>query len=285
MKKLDIPKYKTSDIIELCAKKLTKKKDLAKRLRAAKLEFEEKEDEYIELGKAAKLFNLAEAENFEKITSLEMKHLYDRSFVPHESTRPIYNAILQSAPRNICPLCNQRTVGTLDHHLSKAHHPAFAVTPANLVPACRECNEGTGARRPKLSKDQTLHPYFDNVDTEIWLKAEIVESDDPAVRFFVGNVASWPAPKQLILENHFRVFGLGTLYSTHAAVEVSGLRGELRRMQKKSSVQEISEELKFRATSRSDDQLNTWQGALYLAASDSDWFCSGGYEKFVIATP
>src|SRR5262245_46510032 len=62
------------------------------------------------------------------VTTQEMEDVYTlRMARMGRPGRRIYDAIFTSSPQGRCPLCMQRQVSTLDHHLPKAHYPALAV--------------------------------------------------------------------------------------------------------------------------------------------------------------
>ena len=84
--------------------------------------------------------------------------------------RAIYDAIKVGSPNGLCPLCGQRVVATLDHYLPKSRYAALAVNPANLIPACSDCNK---AKSDAVA--DTLHPYYDNIENDLWLRAELKE--------------------------------------------------------------------------------------------------------------
>lgn len=101
------------------------------------------------------------------VSAKEMSTLYDSRMVPMGSPgRAAYDLLLSAPKHGICPLCGVRPVWTLDHHLPKAHYPAYAVNPLNLVAACQDCNKAKSNKVPTSSSDETLHPYFDNIDNE-----------------------------------------------------------------------------------------------------------------------
>lgn len=281
MKKMAPPTFTVEEVIRLCSASIRSKPGLAQRLRDAIAEFRNRETEYQAAAQHARLFDIQEELAFGAINGDEMSDLYEKTFVRSVGTRPIYDALQQAAPGRICPLCNQRTVRTLDHHLSKAHHPALAVTPFNLVPACRECNEDTGTRRPSTVGEQTLHPYFDNVAEHIWLKASFDIHPNAAVRYSASPPAVWSAEKCAIVSKHFEIFKLGVLYTVHAAVEISNIKQELIGIHAAGGWTSVAAEMAVRANSRRRPTLNSWQGAFYQAASESQWFCDEGFLEFL----
>jgi hypothetical protein len=61
---------------------------------------------------------------------------------------------------------------------------------ANLIPSCGDCNKAKLRSQPTSGEEQTLHPYFDDVDAT-WLKAKVIEADPPSLRFFPEAPATW----------------------------------------------------------------------------------------------
>lgn len=257
-------------------------RDLAARLLAAQPHIVQLEQEYMRRASNNSLHTFpAEAET-NGISQGEMSWLYSRSFARKGiPTRPLYEALKMSAPGEICPLCNQRVVRTLDHHLSKQDYPAFSVTPVNLVPACRDCNSDTLARPMRAPEDQTFHPYFDNVDDDIWLHGHVEESRPPVVRFEARPPAHWVQDKRTKVVRHFRIFKLGTLYTTHAGSELQNIYGDVDVIAQRGDALVIKDELAQRALARRRVVRNNWQAAMYAALSDSDWFCQGGFREIV----
>jgi hypothetical protein len=210
-----------------------------------------------------------------------MSDLYTNTFVRQNGpTRPIYDYIKALARAKVCPLCNHRDVSTLDHHLSKAYHPAFALTPVNLVPACKGCNTDTLARRPTQAAEQTLHPYFDDVDDEVWLVASIVPDDPPAFVFGMDPRFDTGQPKYAIIQSHFEKFKLGALYPDLAASLASSLRRDIELNFANGGADFVASELRRKAVNAREDIRNSWQAAAYDAMADSVWFCGVGFACF-----
>jgi hypothetical protein len=197
--------------------------------------------------------------------------------------RYIYDEIRAGPNGDICPLCSQRTVSTLDHYLEKATFPLYAVTPVNLIPSCSECNKTRSTAHAKSASEQTFHPYFDSVEDEQWLQANIVEADPVTVIYTTLRPSAWTKLKQDRVQAHFRALALGALYATHAAAEMTGIRYALLRIADREGAVGITAHLVEQATSRRAAFRNSWQGALYAALSTSNWFCNGGYSYIPVA--
>lgn len=214
------------------------------------------------------------------VTQAEMEAVYTQRMAKKGSPgRDFYDALFTSAPQGKCPLCGHRTVSTLDHHLPKAHYPALAVAPLNLVPACSDCNKSKLASVPANANEQTLHPYFDDIDGDRWLAAEVVLAHPAALRFFVEAPTHWSARLRSRVERHFQTFGLGRLYSSEAADELLNIRHQLQLMHESGGAALVQIEMRKRAESCQQARRNGWRTATYQAFADSSLFCDGGFQE------
>jgi 5-methylcytosine-specific restriction endonuclease McrA len=189
--------------------------------------------------------------------------------------RPIYNTLKLAAKR--CPLCGHRDVSTLDHYLPKTLYSLLCVTPTNLVPACSDCNKAKSDALFATAADQTLHPYFDNVDQDQWLKAEVVQSSPPALVFFDEPPQHWATDLAARVRHHFKAFGLADLYGSQAAAELAEIAYGLAQVHEVGGEQAVKEHLELAATSRGMVNRNHWRTAAYRALVGSPWYCSGGF--------
>lgn len=211
------------------------------------------------------------------VTTAEMERVYKNTFVKSKATRDLYGA-LKSAPENdICPLCSQRTVSQLDHHLPQSAHPALTVTPINLVPACSECNHTKLATEAGHAGEQTFHPYFEDADDARWLFATVRETAPASIVFFPEPPGHWSEIRSQRINWHFSTYKLAALYASHAAVELNDIKFGLQLMAQRNSAEAISEHLRGEAASRAAAHVNSWRRATYEALADSIWFCSGGF--------
>jgi 5-methylcytosine-specific restriction endonuclease McrA len=223
--------------------------------------------------------HILQAVDFElsAISAEEMVNVYDSRMVKGAG-RPIYDGLRSAAVGGVCPLCGHRDVTSLDHHLPKARYPALAVAPLNLVPACGPCNHVKSTDAPVSSDGQTLHPYYDDVESDSWLKAEVVQSAPAAVRFLSDPPATWDPSLSARVSNHFSTFRLGSLYSAQAAHEITNIRYHLKQLLAGNGMSAVRQHLEEQANSRADAHTNSWQTAMYAALATSDWFCAGGFE-------
>ena len=212
------------------------------------------------------------------VTTAEMSDLYSGRMARRGSpARAIYDELLMIPPHGRCPLCGQRTVSTLDHNLPKSRHPSLAVTPANLVPACVDCNMAKRNHAPTDASEETIHPYFYDVDGAVWLHADVVAGSPAAVTFSVVASAEWDLALAARVRHHFRLFNLSTLYSAHAAEELSNIRYQLIQLHATTGGGGVRPELQERVGSYAEVRTNSWQVAMYRALAGDDWFCGGGF--------
>lgn len=212
------------------------------------------------------------------ITTEEMVETYDWRFAREGSPgRAIYDAIRSAPMYARCPLCGNGTVWTLDHHLPKRRFPALAVAPLNLVPACMECNKFKLATIPDTAEDETLHPYFDHVEDDSWLVAEVIEVQPAALRFSVHAPDHWSPVLAERVRRHFAMFKLSYRYSVEAAREIVNLEKVLTDLFAAAGMAEVRRHLTDLADTCEAARVNSWQTAMHKTLAASDWFCGGGF--------
>ncbi|WP_326687255.1 MULTISPECIES: hypothetical protein [unclassified Streptomyces] len=189
--------------------------------------------------------------------------------------RRVYDELKLAARR--CPLCGHGTVTTLDHHLPKSAYPYLAVIPSNLVPACSDCNKTKTSAAPATAEEQTLHPYFDDIDQETWLSAEVLEEGLAALRFCVRPSGEWSTCLAARVRHHFNTFRLDRLYAAQASDELAGLAYVLQQLFDVAGAEGVRDYAKERALSESAVRRNHWKTATYWALANSSWYCSGGF--------
>ena len=275
MRRLPMPPFSAREALDLCIQSI-RDTDLKLRLGHAATAMDAAETEYVRHGNESTLHLVICTQDVSSVSASEMGRVYAGTFVKSSRTRHIYDAI-KSAPENdICPLCGQRTVSTLDHYLPQSTHSALVVTSANLVPACWECNWIKLAREAANAEEQTLHPYFDKVDADRWLFAEVRQTAPAALHFSAIPPDAWPAVIRQRVVSHFQTFELSKLYASHAAVELGNIRFGLEQLAAVGATK-IAEHLATRADSCAAANPNSWQRATYQALADSEWFCGGGF--------
>jgi hypothetical protein len=212
------------------------------------------------------------------VSGAELKAVYrDRFAKDRAPGRIYYDRIITSAPNGKCPMCGHRDVATLDHFLPQAKYPALTVAPVNLVPACSDCNKTKLDRRPTSPSTVTLHPYFDDIESQPWLTAAVQETAPASTRFWVNPPAEWSPVLVERVIHHFRVFGLARLYAAQAAEELVNIRSDLTRVFAAEGNAGVAAFLRDRAASRRAAHINSWQTATYDAFAASPWFCDQGF--------
>jgi hypothetical protein len=213
------------------------------------------------------------------VTIGEMEKVYTQRMAKAGAPgRDIYDEIFAAPLQGRCPLCTQRSVTTLDHHLPKARFPALAVAPLNLIPACSDCNKAKLTSVAAVPEEVGLHPYYDNLGDEVWLVARVAQSRPAALRFSVTAPAAWDAVLAARVRHHFRTLGLATLFASEAAEELINIRHQLVQLRAADPSDGIRDELIRRAKSCAVARPNGWRTAAYKAWYESDWFCDGGFE-------
>jgi hypothetical protein len=275
---LNRPIYTARNTFNACVSRV-REPLLKARLEAVLGSVEAASDEYEAAALVSSLHEIAPSDLVGgDVTRNEMERVYTGRMAKKGAPgRYIYDEIFAAATQGRCPLCGQRAVKTLDHHLPKAHYPALAVAPLNLVPACNDCNKAKLDAVPGEAADVCLHPYFDVIDNTRWLRAEVIETRPAALRFCVVAPAPWNELLRLRVNNHFRNLGLGELYASESAEELLNIRHQLAGILANDSVDSVREELGCRAASALQARLNGWRTAAYEAWAASAWFCTEGF--------
>ncbi|SDK22190.1 HNH endonuclease [Sediminibacillus albus] len=247
---------------------------LVKRLKSIGPEVEAVSEIFEDKVKNQRLHTLEPHDNVMSIvTTQEMKNVYNDKFVKKgQPGRDIYDRLLNAPTLNKCPFCGYRVVSTLDHHLPKAKYPTLAVTPTNLIPSCFDCNKTKTAVRPLTPQEETLHPYFDNVEDDLWLKANVIEQFPIVFKYYVDKPDNWDELTFQRVKNHFKVFELGKLFSILAAGELPMRELTLNRIYYKAGSDILRLQLKDYAESVEQVHLNSWQAAMFRALEESEWF-------------
>lgn len=278
MKRLPLPKFDVSHAAEICASGITIA-ERAEILREAIPTFAHIEANYLQLGKASKLYTLAQSNSVTpRLDGKMMGIIYKSHFSKAGSpSRSLYDKIKMSAPHDICPLCGQRNVASVDHYMPQSKFPALNLTPANLVPACSDCNKSKLATVPTSEEEQMLHPYFDDLGSERWLIAQISQTAPPTLTFSISPSQEWSPPLSSRVLSHFKQMGLAKLYSSQAASELADISYTLVNLGKSGGNQAVKAHLQNEFESRYSRDPNSWKTALYEALKDSTWFCDEGY--------
>jgi hypothetical protein len=129
------------------------------------------------------------------------------------------------------------------------------------------------------TEEETLHPYFDNIEDDPWLCARVIETQPAALAFYVEAPENWPDTLKSRVRHHFTMMKLAPLYGTHAAVELANIEFYLSELFQHRGADGVREHLEEQALSRYQAQVNSWQTATYQALAESDWLCNGGFSN------
>lgn len=274
MRHIEKPAFDVTAVLTACRESITDV-GLNQRLGMIGGDLSLAEHQYDERGRGVALHTIPGSEGVSgNVRTDEMGRVYKNTFAKSRRTRHIYDSIKKSTVNDICPLCGQRTISTLDHYLPWTTHPSLAITPINLVPACADCNKAKGAYCAGEAGDQLLHPYFDNLDQIQWIFAEVVEVSPSALLFSARPPTDWHEVWRRRVTIHFEKYGLGKLYGAHAAEELANIRHSLEAL---GSGDRVRAFLESQRQSRAAAHVNSWNTAAYQAWGSSPWFCEGGY--------
>ncbi len=275
---LNRPTLSAQSVFNTCISRV-RKPELAARLAAAEPAIVDASARFDHAARAHTLHGIAVHDIVAPdITVTEMQKVYAQRMAQNGSPgRDIYDKIFASAPGGRCPLCMQRSVSTLDHHLPKAHYPALAVAPLNLIPACSDCNKAKLDTVPGTAEDVPLHPYYDDLGNDVWLTATVIQRQPAALRYVIARSDNWDNTLYARVNKHFNSLGLAALYASEAAEELLNIRHQLQILHNANPLDGVREELKHRAESCAAVRANGWRTAAYRAWSENDWFCEGGF--------
>jgi hypothetical protein len=206
----------------------------------------------------------------------DMTWLYKNKIVGSE----IYDKIV-SLSGGRCPLCNMTRASTLDHTLPKAKFPWLAVTPLNLVAACKDCNTG---KNDKVSEG-TLSPYFDAwaVSTN-WVEAVIEDPSNPKkLTFRTKRPDEFTGEQYDSVKAFFSEAEMCERYEESATAEYWDFWNGLCDHFIDGGIDELKRELKSRHDGAFAIHANSWRAATYKAWYDSAHLLT--WDKFVPTPP
>lgn len=275
MRKIEKPNDNPRDVYLKCIKGISDV-DLKNKLTSVVDEIDNAANDYDQKAMEAKMYMIGEHDDVGGIISKDvmMGAVYN-GLLTRVAGRPIYEKLKGAS--EICPLCGQRDVATLDHYLPQAKFPSLVVVPFNLVPACNVCNFKKSTQVAGNAENQTLHPYYDNITEDQWLYAEIDETTSTSVAFFVEAPVNWDNTLKKRVLHHFKTFELASLYRSQASTEFGNIRHQLILNYNRGGKDAVKTFLVDGEQSRTVMHINSWQRAMYQAMTKSEWFCDGGF--------
>ncbi len=278
MRSITKPNLDASVVFSDCVS-VVQSENLRQRLTACAGLIEDAEEEFERKITRGRIHTIAREDRVNGNVSVkEFMNLYTGRMVGNPLGRIHYDKLLLSAPNGLCPLCGHRDVSTLDHYLPKSKYPRLSVVPINLVPSCKDCNTGKLVDFPVSPETETLHPYFDRIGNQRWLSLTVNKTTPLSVTYSVVDVLGSGALIFERIREHFKAFGLQSLYATQAARELTGIKLQLTNIfDNGAGFPGVQRFLRDSAESRSIDNLNSWQAVLYEGLANDDWFCRLGF--------
>ncbi|NKG33519.1 hypothetical protein CAP43_01660 [Acinetobacter junii] len=286
MKKINLPNFNIKDTYPLSLKYIDQSKKNRKiifdNLTSLTDDIFSYSDEYEEKASQGKLYEL-DKDRFRNYSE-DLVKLYKSYFSnnqPQYSTiRKFYDLILTNGNENKdkiikCPYCLSAICSHVDHFLPESIYHGLAVNPKNLIPSCHNCNTKKRAKIFKIIGQHQVsffHPYYDDLDNVLWLKANItIEQNFLSVSFLVDS--SLDVAEEIIYKINYTFDELGMAqYLSNKAAETE-LTTLMAKFRSKDFWLELSNE-EITTTLDSNRKLfilthgkNHWLTALYAELS------------------
>lgn len=274
MRKLNKPEDNIAIILDNCTAHMNNPRK--GRVEQVKTTIIDKTAKYDDLASSGQLFTISEHDNVDSIaTKVDMEALYTQKFVPEkEPNHEFYQKIKLSAPYGKCPYCQLNGVKTLDHFLPKSKYVIYSVSPYNLIPACTDCNTDKMTKTFSTYIDQPFHPYYDDFDDSIWLKANLIENEDISFQYYADPPSTIPLDKAKRIKNSFSSegFGLNNIYMLHAAELYRTCCNRIKKLFDKGGKDLAVKRLLEYIEDAREVNINSWKAAMYQSMIDSDWY-------------
>ncbi|WP_157531406.1 MULTISPECIES: HNH endonuclease [unclassified Kitasatospora] len=205
--------------------------------------------------------------------------IYGQGMVQNRAGRDIYDMLMAAPAYRRCPFCGHGIVRQLDHYLPKASYPALCVTPLNLIPVCKDCNEIKKSFVATSIESLLIHPYYDRIDDVRWLNARVQHATEPTLEFFVEPPGTWDQIITERVEHHFERFELGRVFGTQANRLVSDILYGVKNLLWAAGSDAVHAYLLGEAETRFESRINGWEGVTFAALAGDDWFCEGGFTR------
>lgn len=271
----DMPRHSLADLRSRISYKSAKKE---RELEAMWGNLSNVEASYTDAAASGRLstFKSDQEDNNNPVPKEYMERLYKNKFrATSAEARVIYDEILMSPQGGLCPYCEERDVGEIDHYLPKSTFWRLAITPANLVPSCHECNFRKGSLSPSENKPGLIHPYYDDVAAFPWLEAFVKISVDPMVHFELTNTPELTNDLSERISKTWEIFGPEELYQIKAAQVLEEQRQGLFGLFKRHGGEEVRSFLNDTAYG----EKKVWKKATYSALAASDEYCFDFFQK------
>lgn len=192
----------------------------------------------------------------------EYRKLYGYRMVERNGADDVYSKLRTSSPFGKCLFCGTGTAANLDHFLPQSSFAVLSIVVDNLIPCCNDCNH-----HKSDTYGSFVHPYYDNVQSDVWLHARVEDLHPLTVWFECVPPPHWPPSLQARLQSHFASLHLAELYASQAASELAGCHDQHAGLFQ-ASADDLAAHFSARARSWEHYSLNCWQSALYRCLRD-----------------
>jgi hypothetical protein len=132
---------------------------------------------------------------------------------------------------------------------------------------------------PTTSEEETLHPYYDDIENDSWLVMSVNQTNPISVTFGIRRPNNWDDLLFNRVSGHFKSYELENLYATQAARELVGIRHNLIRSFSSGGRSSVEMFLFDSADSWEKVNKNSWHSAFYRGLSTDQWFCETGFTQ------
>lgn len=277
MFKLSKPQMDVEEILDDCISEM-REGERKKHIEDSKNEIVKKSKKYDNLAESGQL-NEIEMDDQSKAIKDDFIYLYSGVLSRKgKKARKYYDELILLPKHGKCPFCCQRLVNTLDHYLPKSKYPKLSIVPYNLIPVCTNCNKNKSDSVSLDKKEMLIHPYYDDFDDEVWIKALVIESDPIAFEFYTEKPENWDEEKYTRAKKHFETFQLNDLYKPYAAEAFVTEIKQIERLYKNTSEEYTKNEIYERMQDCRKERKNDWRAAVYEAIYLNDWF----WKKYIV---
>lgn len=274
MKKISKPENNIEIILKNCIESIQNSRK--GRITQVKDTIVKKTTEYDSLATSGQLYTIPIHDTVDSIaTKDDMEALYTQKFVPkNQLNRDIYDKLILLAPNGICPYCQQNLAKNLDHFLPKTKYVTYTVTPYNLVPSCTDCNKDKSDSVFNSFDKQPFHPYYDDFDDYVWLKAKLVEEEPISFQFYADPPITLSSEQISRIKYCFSEDGLGLnrIYISHAPGLYRTCFHRIKILFEKGGKALAVERLQENIEDEQANSYNSWKAAMYQAMIDCEWY-------------
>ena len=190
--------------------------------------------------------------------------VYTEKFAREDSVGRKYYEAIRANAKGRCPICGGGKLTNLDHFLPKSLFPLLCVTPANLIPECRDCNFD---KKEKFSEDYyslSFNPYFDVME-DVWLECTVdFKSDETFDIEFKNGFDKAKDPLMWKKYNaHLKYHELNATFSAKAEEDINNCKYQYQQELIACGEESVKKSLIEHKDSCEHSDVNSWSSALY----------------------